>query len=87
MRIHCILSRTQSSPHIVALFILSKQLDGNTLTTQRHNAVNRKGVLETNIDNYHTIIADNTASAAMHDEEAARFQELHDTWEVDCANK
>ena len=33
----------------------------------------RKGVLETNIDNYHTIIADNNASAAMHDEEAARF--------------
>ena len=27
-----------------------------TMTTQRNNAVNRKGVLETNIDNYHTII-------------------------------
>ena len=54
---------------------------------QRANAVNRKGVLETNIDNYHTIITDNTASAAMHDEEAERFAELHATWEVDCANK
>ena len=27
-----------------------------TLTSQRTRAVNRKGVLETNIDNYHTII-------------------------------
>jgi hypothetical protein len=27
-----------------------------TMTTQRNRAVSRKGVLETNIDNYHTII-------------------------------
>ena len=54
---------------------------------QRNNAITRKGVLETNIENYHTIITDNTASAAMHDEEAERFAELHATWEVDCANK
>ena len=27
-----------------------------TMQSQRNRAVNRKGVLETNIDNYHTII-------------------------------
>jgi len=28
----------------------------STMQSQRNRAVNRKGVLETNIDNYHTII-------------------------------
>ena len=50
------------------------------LTYQRANALNRKGVLETNIVNYHTIIADNTASLAMHEAEAERFAQLNANW-------
>jgi hypothetical protein len=40
--------------------------------------------LETNIDNYHTIIANNEAAAAMHMSESARFAELFDTWTAEC---
>lgn len=52
----------------------------NQLTTQRANALNRKGVLETNIVNYHTIIEDNTSSLAMHEDEAERFAVLNANW-------
>jgi hypothetical protein len=40
--------------------------------------------LETNIDNYHTIIANNEAAAAMHMSESARFAELFDSWTMEC---
>jgi hypothetical protein len=43
--------------------------------------------LETNIDNYHTIIANNQSAAAMHASESARFAELFDTWTAECANR
>merc|ERR1712083_734119 len=58
-----------------------------TLTGQRSNAVTRKGILETNIDNYHGIIATNTAAAAMHASESARFAELFATWTTECNNR
>ena len=54
------------------------------MQTQRNNAVNRKGVLETNIDNYHTIIQDNINAAGMHREEEQRFIELNKNWQSDC---
>lgn len=54
------------------------------MTSQRNNAVSRKGVLETNIDNYHSIIANNQAAAAMHASESARFAELFDSWTAEC---
>ena len=43
--------------------------------------------METNIDNYHTIIANNQSAAAMHASESARFAELFDTWSAECANR
>jgi len=43
------------------------------LTTQKNNAQQRKGVLETNIDNYRVIIEQNEANAEVHDGEQLRF--------------
>jgi len=57
------------------------------LTSQRNNAVSRKGVLETNIDNYHSIIANNQAAAAMHASESARFAELNASWTAECNSR
>jgi hypothetical protein len=44
----------------------------------------RKGVLETNIDNYHSIISNNESAAAMHAAESARFAELNASWTAEC---
>jgi len=49
--------------------------------------VSRKGVLETNIDNYHSIIANNQAAAAMHASESARFAELNTSWTAECDSR
>ena len=54
------------------------------LTTQKNNAQQRKGVLETNIDNYRVIIEQNEANAEVHDGEQLRFQELNENWQADC---
>jgi len=57
------------------------------LTQQRSNAVQRKATLETNIDNYHNIIANNEAAAEMHASESARFAEMFATWTAECDNR
>ena len=51
---------------------------------QRNNAVVRKATLESNIDNYHSIIANNQAAAEMHASESARFAELNASWTAEC---
>ena len=44
----------------------------------------RKAILESNIDNYHNIIENNTEAAAMHAAESARFAALNESWINEC---
>ena len=47
----------------------------------------RKGVLESNIANYHSIIDSNTKAAAMHAAESSRFADLFGSWTAECDNR
>ena len=47
----------------------------------------RKGVLESNIANYHSIIDSNTKAAAMHAAESSRFADLFGSWTAECDSR
>ena len=46
------------------------------LTSQKNSAIDRRGALETNIENYKQIISYNEKSAKTNDEEHERYKDL-----------
>ena len=54
------------------------------LTNQRNNAIDRRGSLESSMDNYRTIIAESEQAVIDHDGEAGRFTSLLDQQQRVC---